>query len=104
MMSRDENSYQYNIDSSNTFNKTFEQCDNELYEFISDKKNDYFTMPAGMICDYDNLYVGTHPLWKEEWTKVPLTILTNTIHVPNLLAVYFPVSYTHLTLPTILRV
>jgi len=92
MMSRNENSYNYSVDSPNTFNKTYESTDNELYLFQKSQNNEIFTMPAGVVCDFDNLYVGTHPVWKDEWTKAPLTILTNTVHVPNMLALHFPHS------------
>jgi hypothetical protein len=95
MMMRSTNPYSYSVDSSNTFNKAYDENSNELYLFSKSTKNDIFTMPAGIVCDYDNLYVGNHPTWKDEWTKAPLTILTNTVHVPSMVAVHFPQEIAH---------
>jgi len=83
------NCYSYNVNSANTFNKAYEPADNQLYKFTN-KDDAVFTMPAGIVCDYTNLYVSEHPTWKDEWTKAPLTILTNTVHVPSMAAVHFP--------------
>jgi hypothetical protein len=85
MMQRDSH-YKYNVDSANTYNQGLEKDDNKLYEF----KGTIFTMPAGVICDDRNLYVGEHHVWRDEWSKVQLTVLTNTVHVPELAAVHFP--------------
>lgn len=89
MMSRNNGPYAYTVDSPNVFNKAYDTSDNVLYKFTNET-NTVFTMPSGVLCDYDNIFIGTHPAWKDEWTKAPLTILTNTVHIPNLAAVHFP--------------
>jgi hypothetical protein len=85
MMQRDSH-YTYSVDSTNTFNQGYEAHDNQLYEF----NRTTYTMPAGIVCDNKNLYVGTHPAWRHEWSNAPLTVLTNTVYVPELAAVHFP--------------
>jgi hypothetical protein len=97
MMSKSDNPnaapYNYSTESPNIFNKAYDtkgSQDNQLYTFTSTSHSPIFTMPAGIVCDYTNLFVGTNPVWKEEWSRAPLTILTNTIHVPEMAAVHFP--------------
>lgn len=94
MMSKSDspkaNPYNYSTDSPNIFNKAYEKEDNQLYTFTATNQTPIFTMPAGIVCDYTNLFVGNNPLWKEEWSRAPLTILTNTVHVPEIAAVHFP--------------
>jgi hypothetical protein len=84
MMRRDSH-YTYSTDSSNTFNQGLGEHDNKLYTFTGTK----FTIPTGVVCDFDNLYIGDHHAWKDEWSKVPLTVLTNTVHIPEMLALHF---------------
>ena len=87
MMKRDSH-YNYSINSANTFNQGYGEHDNKLYLF----EGQTFTMPAGLVCDYKNLYVGKHTVWRDEWSNVPITVLTNTISVPTLAAVHFPAA------------
>ena len=90
MMSRESN-YDFGIDSANTYNAGLQEEDARLYKF----EGDVFTMPSGVVCTRKELYVGTHPTWKDEWMKANLTVLTNTVHVPELCAVYFPPPLTN---------
>ena len=94
MMSKSDNPnaapYNYSTDSPNIFNKAYDKHDNQLYTLTANQNTPIFTMPAGIVCDYTSLFVGTNPVWKEEWSRAPLTILTNTVHVPELAAVHFP--------------
>jgi hypothetical protein len=85
MMKRDTH-YTYSIHSANTFNQGYAAEDNQLHAFTGP----VFTMPVGLVCDYKNLYVGKHPIWRQEWSNVPITVLTNTISVPTMAAVHFP--------------
>jgi len=85
MMKRDS-PYNYSITSPNTFNKGYEQHDNRLYKF----EGTVFTMPVGVVCDFKNIYIGTHPVWFNEWSNVEMTVLTNTVHVPELIAIHLP--------------
>ena len=87
MMKRDSH-YNYSINSANTFNQGYAEHDNKLYMFAGQT----FTMPTGLVCDYKNLYVGKHHVWRDEWSNVPITVLTNTISVPTLAAVHFPAA------------
>jgi hypothetical protein len=77
--------YDFGIDSANTYNQGFEPCDNVLYKFT-----DAYALPSGLACDNNNLFVGTHPKWKIEWTKATVTVLTNTIEIPEFIAAPFP--------------
>jgi hypothetical protein len=90
MMSRESN-YDFGVDSANTYNAGLHDEDARLYKF----EGDVFTMPSGVVCTRKELYVGTHPTWKDEWMKANLTVLTNTVHVPELCAVYFPPPLTN---------
>lgn len=85
MMKRDSQ-YDFSVDSSNTFSQGFSQYDNCLYKF----NGPVFTMPSGVISDFKNLYIGEHPTWLNEWTNTQLTVLANTVHVPEIAAVHFP--------------
>ena len=85
MMKRDTH-YKYSVNSANTFNQGYEENDNKLYKF----EGTVFTMPNGVVCDFKNIYVGNHRIWRDEWSTVPLTVLTNTVYVPCLAAVHFP--------------
>ena len=89
MMMRNEGPYAYNIDSPNVFNKAYTITDDTLYKFTNET-NTIFTMPAGVVCDFKNLFVSEHPIWRKAWSDAPLTILANTVHVPTMAAVYFP--------------
>lgn len=89
MMVRNDTTYKYIIDSPNIFNKAHTPTDDILYKFVNNT-NTIFTMPTGVVCDYNNLYVSENPVWRKAWTDVPLTILANTVHVPSMIAVYFP--------------
>lgn len=86
---QEQEHYNFSVDSANTFNKAYAPEDNILYKFTN-PTNTVFTMPAGVLCDFDNIFIGEHPKWKDEWSKAPLTILTNTVHVPSLAAVHLP--------------
>ena len=88
MMKR-ESHYKYSTKSTNVFNQGYEDEDNKLYKF----EGTYFTMPSGLVCDYKNLILGKHRIWREEWSNVPITVLTNTVAVPAIAAVHFPVHY-----------
>ena len=82
-----QSSYDFNVDSANTFNQGLKEQDNILYKF-----QDAFTMPAGIVCNENTLFVGKHPTWSKEWSQASLTVLTNTVEVPELCAVHFPQS------------
>ena len=84
-MMRRSSDYEYDVESANTFNQGLQEHDDILYKFT-----DAFTMPSGLVADYSNLYVGKHSAWTTEWTKASLTVLTNTVEVPNLCAPFFP--------------
>ena len=88
MMKR-ESHYNYSITSPNIFNKGYGELDNQLYKF----EGTTFVMPAGIVCDFKNLYVGKHHIWRDEWSNVPITVLTNTVAVPCMAAVHFPAHY-----------
>jgi hypothetical protein len=88
MMKRDSH-YTYSINASNTFNQGYAELDNKLYKF----EGTVFTMPSGVVCTDKNLYVSKHQMWREEWSNVPITVLTNTIHVPSMVAVHFTPPY-----------
>jgi hypothetical protein len=90
MMGRESN-YDFGIDSANTYNAGLQDEDGRLYKF----EGEVFTMPSGVVCTRKELFVGTHPTWKDEWMKANLTVLTNTVHVPELCAVYFPPPLTN---------
>jgi hypothetical protein len=90
MMGRESN-YDYGIDSANTYNAGLQEEDARLYKF----EGEVFTMPSGVVCTRNELFVGTHNIWKDEWMKANLTVLTNTVHVPELVAVYFPPPLTN---------
>lgn len=90
MMGR-ESIYDFGIDSANTYNAGLQEEDAKLYKF----EGEVFTMPSGIVCSRKELYVGTHPTWKDEWMKANLTVLTNTVHVPELCSVYFPPPLTN---------
>jgi hypothetical protein len=85
MMKRDTH-YNYSITSPNTFNQGYEQHDNRLYKF----EGTVFTMPVGVVCDFKNIYIGSHPVWFNEWSNVEMTVLTNTVHVPEMIAIHLP--------------
>ena len=85
MLSR-ESDYKFRIDSPNTYNLGLSNDDCQLYKFAGE----IFTMPSGIICTKSDLFLGTHEIWKSEWLKANLTVLTNTVHVPELVSVYFP--------------
>lgn len=87
MMKRDSH-YNYGVDSPNTFNQGYGEHDNALYKF----EGPVFTMPSGVVCDFKNIYIGDHQTWFHEWSNVELTVLTNTIHVPEMAAVHFPAA------------
>jgi len=82
-----QSEYVFSIDSANTFNQGFANHDNILYKFT-----DAFTMPAGIVCNENTLFVGKHPAWSTEWSQAALTVLTNTVEVPELCAIHFPES------------
>lgn len=77
--------YDFGVDSANTFSQGLNECDNILYKF-----QDAYTMPSGLVCDNKSLFVGKHPTWASEWTQTALTVLTNTVEVPQFVSVYFP--------------
>lgn len=81
-----ESDYHFAIDSPNTYNAGLKPDDCQLYKFTGE----VFTMPSGICCNKSTLFLGTHETWKAEWMKANLTVLTNTVHVPELCAVYFP--------------
>lgn len=88
--------YAYSTDSPNIFNRAYEKHDNQLYKLQAGAGAvPIFTMPAGITCDYTSLFVGTHPVWKEEWSRASLDILANTVHVPEMAAVHLPQEIAH---------
>lgn len=106
MMKRDSH-YTYSISSPNTFNQGYDSHDNRLYKF----EGPAFTMPAGVVCDFKNLYIGNHAKWFTEWANVEMTVLTNTVHIPELIALHMPPALAHSaaqwflhSLPEILRI
>jgi hypothetical protein len=80
--------YDFGVDSANTYNMGLEPCDNVLYKF-----NDAYALPTGLVCNNKDLFLGTHPKWKVDWTKATVTVLTNTIEIPEFIAAPFPSTH-----------
>jgi len=77
--------YDFGVDSANTFNQGLKEWDSVLYNF-----GEAYTMPTGLVCTADSLYVGKHPIWTKEWTQTSLTVLTNTLDTSEFCAIHFP--------------
>lgn len=46
-----------------------------------------FVTPEGLVSNFNEIFVGKHPAWKAGWETVRQSSLTNTIHVPHLMAI-----------------
>jgi hypothetical protein len=46
-----------------------------------------FVTPDGLVSTFNEIFVGKHPAWKAGWEAVRQSSLTNTIHVPHMIAI-----------------
>lgn len=56
-----------------------------LYNF----KGGVFVTAEGLVSSFTNIFVGQHALWKTRWESANQSTLTNSIHVPHMIAVPF---------------
>ena len=73
------------------------------------EKEGLFVSPAGLLYDFQQLWIGSEELYKLKWNKSSMSILHPTISVPSLIAIHDstntnPVEWVLSTLPTILRI
>jgi len=46
-----------------------------------------FVTPSGLIFDFQRLYVGPHPQWTSAWENESISSLSQTLYVPQLVAI-----------------